>query len=60
MNMISKESAEVLLKILAQSSVSPMSQNADQNYRALAQARDELLQISRGTIQDLPSEAESE
>ena len=45
--MISKQSAEVLLQILAQpnAAVSVMSKNADLTYRALAQARDELIKI---------------
>jgi hypothetical protein len=43
--MISKQSAEVLLKILAQAQVSPMSKDADMTYRALAQARDELIKV---------------
>lgn len=43
--MISKQSAEVLLKMMAQSSVCPLAKDADANYRALAQARDELIKI---------------
>jgi hypothetical protein len=46
--MISKQSAEVLLKIIAQSSVCPMAPDADANYRALAQARDELTLVKMG------------
>lgn len=48
--MLTKQSAEVLLKILAQPSaaVSPMAPRADANYRALAQARDELIKILTG------------
>lgn len=44
--MLSKQSAEVLLKMLAQSSVCPLAKDADANYRALAQARDELIKIT--------------
>lgn len=43
--MLSKQSAEVLLKILAQSNISPMAKDADMTYRVLAQARDELIKI---------------
>lgn len=43
--MLTKQSAEVLLKILAQSNVSPMAKDADNTYRAIAQARDELIKI---------------
>lgn len=46
--MISKQSAEVLLKMMAQSSVCPLSPDADANYRALAQARDELRMVAKG------------
>jgi hypothetical protein len=52
--MISKQSAEVLLRILAQANVSPMAKDADANYRALAQARDELIKV----ITEEPKEAE--
>lgn len=56
--MLTKQSAEILLKILAQPSaaVSPMAPRADENYMALAQARNELIEIIRGAIEEPKSE----
>lgn len=60
--MLSKQSAEVLLKILAQAQVSPMAKDADMTYRALAQARDELIKliIEENSGKEHKSEPESE
>ena len=43
--MLSKESAEILFKLLTQARVSPAAKDADKNYVALAKARDELIAI---------------
>lgn len=42
---MTKETVNVLLNLLKQVTISPMVENADANYQALANARSELLQL---------------